>query len=446
MTEPEDSTEERPAPPYALPIICLLAAAAGVVTGFVGGVFRWCLEWADGRRLHLTEWTHDLPGPGWLIPAGITALCAALAAMIVRHVPLASGSGIQHVEAVARRQADPPPFAILPAKFVGGLLAIGSGLVLGREGPIVHMGAAVGAEAGRRARMSIEDVRLLQSSVAGAGLAVAFGAPVAGALFALEEVTHTLRLRMVVPTMFAVATGVGCSRLVIGDLPDFATDQVRSQPLALLPLFVVFGLFTGLFGAAYNRMIMSSLRVVDSIRSLPPVVKAAVIGGAVGMAGSAAPWAAGGGDALVQHIVAGSTLALPVVALYVLVRFVAGPVSYTAGTPGGLFAPMLALGALWGVLFAGLCAALIPGVDSSITVPMALVGMATLFGASVRAPLTGVVLIMEMTAVTSVAVPMLVATACAVVVTEAVGSVPIYDSLRTRMLESFESGPRAEGR
>ena len=444
MAEPEDSPEEQTLPLRELATICLLATVAGALIGLVGGAFRWCLERADDLRLHLLDWSHALPGPGWLVPAGVTAVCAAVAAVVVRHVPLVSGSGIQHVEAVARKQADPPRFAIVPATFVGGILAIGSGLVLGREGPIVHMGAAVGAETGRRARMGIEDIRLLQSSVAGAGLAVAFGAPLGGALFVLEEVTHTLRLRIVVPALLAVATGVGCSRLIVGDLPDFAVGDLRSPSLALLPVFVVFGLLTGLLGAAYNRMIMSSLQVVGAIRSLTPIAKAAVIGGVLGLAGSVAPWIAGGGDDLVERAVTGGAFALPVVAGYFLVRFVAGPVSYAAGTPGGLFAPMLALGALWGVLYAEICAAVVPGVDSSLAVPMALVGMAALFGASVRAPLTGIVLVMEMTAVTSVAVPMLAATACSVVVAQRLGSHPIYDSLRIRMLGSSVSGPRPQ--
>lgn len=146
-----------------------------------------------------------------------------------------------------------------------------------------------------------------------------------------------------------------------------------------------------------------------------------------------APWAGGGGDSLVQHVVSGGALALPVVAWYVLLRFVAGPLSYAAGTPGGLFAPLLALGALWGLLCAGICTAIVPGIGSSLAVPMAISGMAALFGASVRAPITGVVLVVEMTAATGVTVPMLAATICAVVVAYSTRVPPIYDSLRDRM-------------
>jgi len=127
--------------------ICVTAIVAGMLIGFVGGAFRWCLQRADDLRIDFVDWAHKLPGPGWLVPMVAVAAGATLAALIVRWEPLAAGSGIQHVEAVFLGDARPPLIRLLPAKFVGGVLSIGSGLVLGREGPTVHMGAAIGAEA-----------------------------------------------------------------------------------------------------------------------------------------------------------------------------------------------------------------------------------------------------------------------------------------------------------
>lgn len=118
-----------------------------------------------------------LGGLAWLLPVGVTAAGAAVACAIARRVPLAAGSGIQDVEAVWRTEATPRALWLVPAKFVGGVIALGSGLLLGREGPTVHMGAVIGAEAGRRTRMTARDIRLLHTSLAGAGLAVAFTAP-----------------------------------------------------------------------------------------------------------------------------------------------------------------------------------------------------------------------------------------------------------------------------
>jgi CIC family chloride channel protein len=425
-------------------LICVTATVAGVAIGFIGGAFRWCLETADRLRIDLVDWAHALPGPGWLVPITAAAIGAALAALIVRWVPLAAGSGIQHVEAVYRGEAHPPLLLLLPAKFVGGVLSIGAGLVLGREGPTVHMGAAIGAETARWARLSDSDVRMMQTAVGGAGLAVAFNAPIGGTMFALEEVTKSFRLQTVLATLFAAATAVGCMRLLLGNEPDFRVDEIAAPALAWLPLFVVFGLLTGCLGAVYNRLLLWFIDRVGGIRRIPAIAKAAAIGATIGLAMFIYPDAVGGGDTLTQLILSGQEFVLPVVAAVLLVRFVAGPLSYSAAVPGGLFAPLLAVGALWGLLFVGVFGAVWPGDVRFLAVPMALVGMASFFGATVRAPVTAIVLVIEMTATTAVGIPMIVGTAAAVLVAELTKSPPIYDSLRERMspdLRRRSSGP-----
>lgn len=432
-----DETTDGEGPPGAmrgaLPVF-LTAIAAGVLIGFIGGAFRWCLEVADRFRIELVTWAHGLPGPGWLVTVAFAATGAALAALIVKWVPLAAGSGIQHVEAVFRGHARPPLLVLLPAKFVGGVLSIGSGLVLGREGPTVHMGAAIGAETARRAKLSDPDIRMMQTAVGGAGLAAAFNAPIGGTLFVLEEVTKSFQPRAVLATLFAAATAVGCMRLVLGNQPDFAVMQVGSPALAWLPLFVVFGLLTGCLGAGYNWLVLLFLDRIGGQRRMPAMVKAALIGAIIGLAMFVYPQAVGGGDTLTQLILSGHHIVLPVVVGYLLVRLVAGPLSYAAGVPGGLFAPLLAVGALWGLMFVGGLDAVWPGELENLAVPMALVGMAAFFGATVRAPVTGIVIVIEMTATTAVAIPMLAATAAAVFAAELVRSPPIYESLRERML------------
>jgi CIC family chloride channel protein len=177
-----------------LVLLTALAAIAGVAIGFVGGAFRWLLERATRLRLDVIDWAHAAPGPSWLVPILIVAAGAGIARALVTLVPLAGGSGIQHVEAVWRKKADPPPLRVVPVRFVGGLIAIGSGLVLGREGPTVHMGAALGAAAGIRARVSEDDVRVLQAALAGAGVAVAFKTvPMLAACFAATLAATLLR-------------------------------------------------------------------------------------------------------------------------------------------------------------------------------------------------------------------------------------------------------------
>ncbi len=414
-------------------LICATAIVAGVVIGFIGGAFRWCLKTANVLRVDLVDWAHRLPGPGWLVPVVVAAAGATLAALVVRWAPLAAGSGIQHVEAVFRGDARPPPLRLLPAKFAGGVLAIGSGLVLGREGPTVHMGAAIGAAAARWVRLPDFEVRMLQTALGGAGLAVAFNAPIGGTLFTLEEVTKSFRLRTVLATVFAAASAVGCARLILGNHPDFHVGSVAAPDLAWLPVFVIFGLLTGCVGVLYNRLVLGFVDHVKLLPRIPAIAKAAVIGAVIGLMMFVDPRAVGGGDTVTQLIVGGNSMVLPVVAELLALRFIAGPLSYSTAVPGGLFAPLLAVGALWGVLFAGGFNAVWPGNATSLVVPMAIIGMAAFFGAVVRAPVTGIVLVIEMTATTSVAVPMLAATAAAVLAAELLRSPPIYDSLRERM-------------
>ena len=413
--------------------ICVVATLAGVAIGFVGGAFRWCLQVADRWRVELVDWAHQLPGPGWLVPIAFAAAGATAAALVVRWIPLSAGSGIQHVEAVYRGAAEPPRLLLLPAKFIGGVLAIGSGLVLGREGPTVHMGAVIGTQAARRAGFADPDVRMMQTALGGAGLAVAFNAPIGGVLFTLEEATKSIRMRTVLATLCAAGTAVACSRVLLGNHPDFQVEPIAAPALALIPVFVVFGLLTGVLGAVYNRMVLAALDGVAAVPRLPMVAKATVIGALIGLAMFIDPRAVGGGDTLTQLIVGGGALALPVALGLLAARVVAGPLSYASAVPGGLFAPLLAVGALWGVLFTGAVNMLWHSGAENLVVPMAIIGMAAFFGAVVRAPLTAVVLVIEMTATTSLTVAMLAATAAAVLVAELLKSPPIYDSLRARM-------------
>ncbi|WP_241246336.1 chloride channel protein [Microbacterium endophyticum] len=422
--------------------LSVIALIAGAAAGFVGGAFRWVLFHADTLRATISEWAHATPG-GFVVPVLLTALAAAAAAAIVRLSPRSSGSGIQDVEAVVRGEAEPPPLGVLPARFIGGALAIGGGLVLGREGPTVHMAATIGASAGRATRRSSDDIRVLQTALSGAGLAVAFNAPIGGALFVFEEVTKRIQLRTVVATLASVGAAVACARLITGDRPDFTVVEPASIPLFALPLVLIFGVLIGAVGSAYSFLVIGFLDIARRLRQIPATVRAACIGAIVGGALFLDPLTVGGGDALTQAILTGHAIALPVLVMYIVIRFIAGPLSYAAGTPGGLFAPLLALGALFGLVFSRLVDILVPSFAASLgpngsrdfAITMAVVGMSALFAAVVRAPLTGIALIIEMTAITSASIPMILAAVAAVIMATALRSQPVYESLRHLMID-----------
>ncbi|MFI5980645.1 ClC family H(+)/Cl(-) exchange transporter [Streptomyces sp. NPDC051555] len=410
-----------------------VAAVAGSLVGLVGGGFRWCLAHAEDLRASILEAAG--PGPaGVLAPVALTALGAALACAIAQGVPHAAGSGIQHVEAVWRRESEAHPLWLLPAKFFGGLVAIGSGLVLGREGPVVHMGAAIGSVAGRRARLDPGDARLLYTALGGAGLAAAFTAPLGGLLFVCEEVTRSIRPRLVLLTLVGTVSAVACSRFIVGGGAAFPVPDLAAPPVWMLGVFLVFGVTAGALGAAYSALVVGALAACDRLTRVPLTARAAFIGAVVGALMAVDPLLAGGGDPLSERLLAGGGMTMAALLAYLAVRFVAGPLSYAAATPGGLFAPLLALGALWGTLAEALVSPLLPAGAAS-PVAFAVVGMAALFTGVVRAPLTGVVLVAEMTNAGSLALPLLTACFAAHVTADRWGSEPIYDSLRRRMLQ-----------
>ncbi len=413
--------------------LSIVAAVCGIAVGTVGGAFRWWLIRADDARESFVSWAHHWPALGWLLPVALVAVGAAAARFIVRLVPTASGSGVQHVEAVWRGEIEPSPWTVLPAKFVGGLLAIGSGLALGREGPTVHMGAVIGSESARRVGLGASDRRVLQTAMGGAGLAVAFNAPLGGSLFVFEEIARSFKLRLTLITLIGSAVAVAIARVILGNGPVFVVAPVATPTGWLIAVYVLFGAATGVLGVAYNRLVVGGIDRFAALRRPSPELRAAIVGGVVGLVLWFEPLGVGGGDHMAQRALGGSIGVSALVGFF-LVRFLIGPWSYSAGTPGGLFAPLLAVGALWGVLAYRLLEPLITALGAHPDA-LAIVGMAAFFAAVVRAPFTGIALIAEMTTTTRLLLPMFAACFAAVLVATLLRGEPVYDSLRARLPE-----------
>jgi len=421
-----DGTPEERAGLFAL---TLLALAVGALAGVLGAAFRVALQAGDAWRNALVGWAHGHAWVGLLLVAVTTAACAAVAAFLVRRFArYASGSGIPHVEAVVRGELPHAGASLLPVKFFGGWLAIGSGLALGREGPSVQMGACIGSVLGALFRRDADDRIALLAAGAGAGLAVAFNAPTAGAVFVLEELVRRFDTRIATAALAASASAIAVARVVLGSAPDFTVASMVPIGFGQGIPFVAVGVIAGLAGVAYNKAILGALAAADAARGLSVEARAAVIGAAIGVIAFVAPELVGGGDSLTQLALSGGPLAtaLPLV---LALRFVMGSVSYAAGTPGGLFAPLLVLGAQL-----GLVCAWITGGDGTPPAAYALVGMAAFFTAVVRSPLTGIVLVTEMTGNLAMLLPMVIASAMAMLVATLLADPPIYDSLRERLL------------
>jgi CIC family chloride channel protein len=412
-------------------VLAVLSLVVGAAAGLIGAVFRVSLQRADGLRDTLIAGAHGLGLVGLPIVSATCACAVGTAAWLVRRFsPYASGSGIPHVEAVLNEELPQAPFWLIPVKFVGGLLAIGSGLALGREGPSVQMGSSLAHLLGKIFRRNWFDCRVLLAAGAGAGLATAFNAPIAGAIFVLEELVRRFETRIAIAALGASATAIAVARLFLGEAPDFHVEPMGFVDTETQSLFFVLGIVAGFAAVAYNQTLLRTIAAFDKLDRWPVELRAGLVGAAVGTLAWFTPEWVGGGEVITQRTLAG-TGAMSVIASVFLLRFALGAASYAARTPRGLFAPMLVLGAQLGLVFGDLCRLGLPSLEIRPE-GFAVVGMAAFFTGVVRAPITGIVLVIEMTASFTMLLPMLGACFTAMLVPTLLSNAPIYDSLRKR--------------
>lgn len=410
------------------------AFAVGVVAGGIAVAFRASLELVDEVRPRWVAWAHA-HGIGGFAALVLGSAAAALVAVLLvrRGAPEAAGSGIPHLQGVLHHWL-PLRFArLIPTKFAGGLVGIGGGLALGREGPTVQMGGATGEMVGRFTKATPRERAALICAGAGAGLAAAFNAPLAGVLFVLEELRRQFAPGLLAAAFLASVTADFVTRLLAGQMPAFHLRELPPLPdLSALPLFVALGGACGLLGVLFSRSLLVTQRLFDRPGVARRIAPVAAVGALIGAAAWIDPKLVGGGGAL-----AGTTFggALPLVslALFFVSRLALTSFSYATGAAGGIFAPMLVLGALAGHAIGRLGGAL-PLFASVTPAAGSVVGMAALFTAVVRAPVTGTVLILEMTESYSLLLPVLAASLAAYGVAELLRERPIYEALLERQL------------
>lgn len=409
------------------------AALVGLCAGLVASFFRIALAGADTFRNGLIEWSHQYPFWGWVFPMFFGMVGASLSVILVRRfAPEASGSGIPHLEAVLHRLRVLNWMRVLPVKFIAGTLALGGGLALGREGPTVQMGGAVGDAISKWLKVPPRERRTLIAAGAGAGLAAAFNAPLSGVIFVLEEIQRDFHPFVFGAAFLAAAIADIVSRILSGAFPVFSIPDYATPPTLSLPIFALLGIFAGLLGVVFNRSLLGTMNLFARVKGQWSLVVAAGVGAFVGLAGWFSPMIVGGGHSLAETALAGN-LILWSIPIFFVIRFLMTIASYGIGAAGGIFAPLLALGALLGLALGQIANRIAPDVVPQPAV-FAVVGMAAYFTAIVRAPLTGIVLIVEMTGNYRQMLPLLVACFCAYAVAELLKDLPIYEALLERDL------------
>ena len=408
------------------------AALVGLGAGAVAVLFQKALSLAEGARASLLSWLKGFPEWGWAVLPLVAAVLAGIAGWLTsRYAPEAAGSGIPHLKGVLLQVRRLSWRRLLPVKFTGGVLAIGAGLSLGREGPTVQMGAAVGQAVGQMLKVPRRSRSHLMSAGAGAGLAAAFNAPLAGFIFTIEELHRELSPLTYGTALIGAVVADIVARSWMGQLPSFHISGYPMPDLTALPLFAILGLVTGLMAAIFNRALLRSLQLSHRLERVPAWAKASGLGAVAGLVAWWLPEAVGGGHSTAERILRGEYASLdflPFLAVLFLAKFALTVASYGTGVPGGIFAPMLVLGASIGLMVGQISFLCVPGLAHT-PAAFAVVGMASAFAAIVGAPLTGIVLILEMTGNYEQLFPLLVACMVAFLTAERLRVEPIYEAL-----------------
>ena len=431
----------------------LRAALVGLLAGAAAVLFQTALFYSEDLRSSFLVWLKNYPAWGWAVLPIVGAAAGGLAGFITsKNAPEASGSGIPHVKAVLLGLRPLRWARILPVKFIGGILAIGSGFSLGREGPTVQMGAAMGKMVSELLHIPKRSRAQLVAAGAGAGLAAAFNAPLAGFIFTMEELQREMSPLTYGTALIAAVVADVVTRTLTGQMPSFHISGYPTPPLAALPFFVVLGLLCGLVGVLFNRAMLRTLRFSHSLKQLPAWTKPALVGVIVGLLAWWMPSVIGGGHSTAELVLRGKAYTLlsghitmlkliGFLSLLLAAKLILTVICYCSGVPGGIFAPLLVLGALLGAIVGRISGIWWP---SMVCAPaaFAVIGMAAAFSAIVRAPLTGVVLILEMTGNYQQLLPLLVASLIAYLVAEHLRNKPIYEALLEYDLERGGEQPK----
>lgn len=405
------------------------AILVGLVSGTIAVAFRLALESAEHLRVAYLQTTDRAPAWNALAIGVLATVGTYVALLIGRFDKNAGGSGIPHMKAVLEGHSAIRWQTLIPVKFGAAWAAIGSGLALGREGPTVQMGGAVGAAISDLTRASKRERRALTASGAGAGLAAAFNAPLAGVTFVLEELQRDFQPVVFAAALLSASIATVVSRLVSGQASVFAVPHIAPPSLGSIPLFVLIGVAAGFVGVLFNRGLLQSASIFKRKPLRKPWKIALIAGAGATLATLVSPDLLGGGHGLSEAALR-NTYVLGAAALYLVIRMLFVHVSYATGVPGGIFAPLLSIGALLGALAFQVSSLALPNVPS--VAACAVAGMCALFSGVVRAPLTGVILIAEMTGSYDMLLPLLAAAFAAYAVAEGLRDVPIYEALLQR--------------
>lgn len=405
----------------------------GLIGGFIVLLYRVALTFAGNWLIKILSYIKGNPFrcAVWFL---ILMALAWIVGRLVKWEPMISGSGIPQVEGEVSGRLSQNWKRVLPAKFAGGFLCMLGGLSLGREGPSIQLGAMAGQGISRALGRGKREEKFLMTCGASAGLSAAFHAPLAGMMFAVEEIHKTFSIPILLPVMTASVTADYIASHILGLDPVFHFQITEYLPQNYYWLLILLGILVGVSGVFYNWGMLKAQELYRKIPFLKETGRLLIAFLTAGVLGLVMPSVLGSGSGLIVSLTKGE-MVLGMVVLTLVVKFLFSAVSFGSGAPGGIFFPLLILGALLGAVFA-MTGAEFFGLDPVYINNFVLLGMTGFFTAIVRAPLTGIILLFEMSGTISQMLSLSIVSVTAYIVATLMRSEPIYDSLLKRILKA----------
>lgn len=365
----------------------------------------------------------------------IVSFFGLITGLMVRRESMISGSGIPQVKGRVINKISVDWLRILIYKFLGGLISLSVGLSVGREGPSVQMGASIGEGlANKFVRRLHAKEEFLITAGASAGLSAAFNSPLAGIIFALEEVHRTFSPLVLLPAMSASLTADFVSKKFLGMESALNFNVLTPLPLHLYWLLLLLGIITGIFGVIFCKGIYLFQNLYGKLTKVPTPFKIMIPFMITAIAVIISPALFGGGHEIIVNLAAYNSSISGLVILY-LIKFFLLLICFGSGVPGGIFLPMLLLGSLIGKIFGDISTTYF-GLSSIYILNFITLAMAGYFVAVVKAPITGIILIMEMTGSFSNLLSISVVVIIAYLTSDILRNEPIYEKLLDRFLNN----------
>ncbi|QBO36350.1 ClC family H(+)/Cl(-) exchange transporter [Periweissella cryptocerci] len=410
--------------------VVLRAIVVGLLVGIVVSAFRWAI----GQLLEVWKVIYHTSAQNhWLMLVVILGMVglAWIIGKITGPNPNVMGSGIPQVEGQLHGQIEMNAWSVLWRKFVAGILAIGTGTFLGREGPSIQLGAAVGQLYAEKRHFKQQNRSLMIATGAAAGLAAAFSAPIAGTMFVLEEIYRSFSVLVWLGALTGALTADLVAQEIFGLTPVLAIHYTHVLPLHYYWILVILGLVLGLAGYCYQRVILWMPRFYQLFSRIPREFQGVVPLLLVIPVGIYFSNTLGGGATLIQSV-AKSVPGLGILVGLLLLRFVFSMISYGSGLPGGIFLPILTLGALIGAIVGMVFVKM--GLLPNVYIPNLIIfAMAGYFAGISKAPFTAIILITEMVGSLMHLLPLALVALVAYLVVDLLGGTPIYESLLARL-------------